>query len=323
MASKAARTMSDTAIVLVARHGAFALNRCLNALIHNTENYHLYVVLPAGTPTKVAATAVEFRRSYPKLMSIVRSEDLHADYVSAVNSVFSEVQAYQYVCLLESNIQVTTDWLPPLVKEIAEGQAAQVGPATNAFLPPRIRHRILNKAPLANRWLPWAWLTNQSLPETPGFHPTTTSFDYLPTYCSVFPTDHIQRRGYILDPALPYNFWDDLDLSLYLRQFGKIGVCNDSYVNRIPGISPRIDLSKMEQARIKVCNTLHVMHKWEKYIQSQLGAMSVSQRRIVAQSDVIHGYLDYLVYKENSPDGSSFSQLQAPKIIDQLRDEHD
>jgi GT2 family glycosyltransferase len=89
-------------------------------------------------------------------------------------------------------------------------------------------------------------------------------------FCNLIRTKYFRDLGYILDPKIVHGYGDDFDLSYYLRQFGKIGSVNSSYVFHFVNTSLRKLNTHSLKDKVKFLNRMYVIGKWNDRLRKDI-----------------------------------------------------
>ncbi len=299
-----------TAIIIVNYQTPWHLKQCLKSVYMHTKDFHILLVHnnPDNNSLKVSK---RFIQKYPETITqIVNNENL--GFVGGVNSAYKEAMQYQRICLLNSDAIVTKNWLVELNKPLDEDESVvQVSPDSNQFYPDS-KIWALGKKYLSKIW-PWlAWelaklqsmLNPPSAPIKSGFHAVEDRAFYLfpGGFCNIFRSKYFKDLGYILDKNIVHGYWDDFDLAMYLRKFGKVGATNKSYVFHFVNMSiNRLKKNNEYKERIKHFNGLYVMNKWSKEIEKCLSYFSTEERAGLKSSYVAKMYFEYRKLVKSKP----------------------
>jgi hypothetical protein len=172
---------------------------------------------------------------------------------------------------------------------------------------------------LADRF--YSWRLSMSPPRarhsTQGFTPYPHFFQFAGGYCNLSRASYFKDLGYILDPNIAHGYWDDSDMSFYLRQFGKIGYTNKSYVFHFLNTSLRsIGARKKTKAQLVQLNAMYVIHKWRVYIRAELEKLSISTRlEWTRTTDEMPVYLQYFALAQDQEFTKYIETIPAKQLV--------
>lgn len=284
-----------TAIIIVNYRTPWHLKLCLESVFQYTENFHL--ILVQNKPDRKSQKLVEeYKSRYPNTVEVI-NHDKNLGFVAGVNSAYESAIKYERVCLLNSDTIVTKGWLAELNRELDNNpNAIQISPDSNAFYATPKLWRLVAKLPFGLKKLSklQAALNPPHSKEKHGYR-KVDEFWYFPGgFCNVFRTEPLKNLGYFCDPNIVHGYWDDFDLSFYLRQFGEVGSTNKAYVFHFVNVSfNKISEDKKGMKdRLMQLNGLYVMDKWRDRIISDLN--KIDKDRLLEQSN---HYVLQMVYQ--------------------------
>lgn len=277
--------MSKTALLIVNYKTPWHLNECLSSIYTHTRDFHIVVVHNSIDPKSVEVTD-RFVKMYPGTITVLKSSK-NLGFVGGVNYGFDEVMKYERMCFVNSDIIVTKDWLKVLNEEMdSREDIVQISPDCSQFYPEGkiwrvIKWQIMRRFPTLGSRL-YKLQLNFNPPrskERKGFSPIPHFHMFPGGYCNLVKTAPFKTLGYILDPNIIHGYWDDFDVSLYLRQFGQVGSTTRSYVFHFENISfDKIsEERKGMKNRLMMLNGLYVADKWRDYIRAEIKKLSFDE----------------------------------------------
>lgn len=266
----------DTAIIVVNYRTPWHLDLCLQSVFKHTQNFHLFLV-QNSPDNKSLEVGEKFKKLYPEKVTVIVNEK-NLGYVGGVNSAYTEAMKYERVCLLNSDIIVSPGWLDAMNKVLDENpDVVQVYPDTNSHYPDQFIWKLVKKLPMLSDWL-YQFHANINPPRSSkrGFEETKEFYWSVGGYCNLFRAEFFRDLGYFLDTGIVHGYWDDFDLAYYLRQFGKVGTCYDSYVFHFLNTSFKKTklLSPSQKEQLAFWNGMYIMHKWRERISAELADIS-------------------------------------------------
>lgn len=120
---------SKTAVVILNWNGKSFLEKFLPTLIHNTSNADIIVADNQSTDD-----SVEFlEKKFPEIQIIINDEN--GGFAKGYNDALSKIEGqYDYYVLINSDIEVTSNWLDPLVVLLDENiEIAGAQPKVRSF----------------------------------------------------------------------------------------------------------------------------------------------------------------------------------------------
>lgn len=117
---------SQVAVVILNWNGQKYLEQFLPSVIQNSGNAKIVVADNASTDN-----SVEFvQKNYPEIELIINSEN--GGFAKGYNDALKKVDAEFYM-LLNSDIEVTPNWLAPLIEQMKDPQVAGCQPKVKAY----------------------------------------------------------------------------------------------------------------------------------------------------------------------------------------------
>lgn len=285
-----------TAIIIVNYRTPWHLKLCLESVFKYTEDFHLIVVQNA--PDRRSRKVVKvYEERYPNTVTEIVNEK-NLGFVEGVNSAYSTAINFERVCLLNSDTIVTKHWLNELNREMDENpDLVQISPDSNVFYPVPRFWKIISKLPLGLNKLSkhQATLHPTKSKDQNGYRPISNFWQFPGGFCNLFKSEYFKGLGYFCDPNIIHGYWDDFDLSYYLRQFGKVGSTNKSYVFHFLNISfNKISEDKKGMKnRLMLLNSLYVMNKWKERLREDLLNLSKDELLNSTESYVVQAVLQY------------------------------
>jgi GT2 family glycosyltransferase len=117
---------SQVAVVILNWNGQNYLEQFLPSVIKHSGNARIVVADNASTDDSVAFV----QANYPQIEIIVNDEN--GGFAKGYNDAFKKVDA-EYYLLLNSDIEVTENWIAPLVEQMKDPQVAGCQPKVKAF----------------------------------------------------------------------------------------------------------------------------------------------------------------------------------------------
>lgn len=261
--------MEKTAVIIVNYRTPWHLNLCLKQLFKHTSDFHLYLVhnQPDG---KSLTVGEKYKKLHPDRVTIyINKENL--GFTGGVNTPYKEVMQHQRICLLNSDVLVTPGWLSTMTAEMdADPTIAQIGCDTNGYYPDGLFWKLIHilPDPFNRLQLLQYYLGAPKAPNPRAFEPDHIFFNFCGGFCNLFDSKHFTDLSHILDPNIFHGYGDDLDLSLYLRQFGSIGSTLQSYVYHFHNTSLSVLTKKRRNYNkdaLAKFNYMYIVKKWKEY----------------------------------------------------------
>jgi GT2 family glycosyltransferase len=295
-----------TAIIIVNYKTPWHLKKCLESVFENTKDFKVFVVHNAPDAESLSVGQF-FRNKFSDKVQIYESVK-NLGFVAGVNLAYPEAIEFDRVCLLNSDTIVTKGWLSELNKVLDEDQSiVQVSPDSNSYYNDDSIWRIIRLVPILKNFHylqhnfnpPTSFTKDENFKEA-KFYEYKEFYRFCGGFCNVFRSEHFKDLGYFLDPNIVHGYWDDFDLSMYLKQFGKVGFTNKSYVYHFVNVSfNKINESKKNMKKmLHLLNGLYVMNKWESKVLEYLSAMSKQELFARTDSYVLEMALRYLGLKD-------------------------
>jgi GT2 family glycosyltransferase len=314
-----------TAIIVVNYKTPWHLNECLKSIFKYTENFHLIVVQNGIDPSSIKVTD-KYKKKYPNDLTVIVNEK-NLGLVGGVNSAYVEGMKYERVCFVNSDIIVTKDWLKELNVAMDNDQSVvQVAPDVSHYYEESlfwriIKWQVMRRSPKFGAWV-YKLILNFNPPRSShsevGFEASTKFYQFCTGACNLVQTKYFKERGFFWDPNIFHGYGDDFDTTYYLRQFGKIGVTNRSYVFHFLNVSfnsfnpTRIQLKQ----KLQLFNKLYVIDKWKDRLQKDISEMPREELLNLAQhSDEIKTILDYFGLLKVSPGFSEYIKTLPAKVV--------
>ncbi len=305
----------ETAIIIVNYKTPWHLNKCLESVFKYTSNFHIFLVLNSRDLESLKAS-LKYKYKYPGQISLTQNEN-NLGFVGGVNSVYPEAVKFDRACLLNSDTIVTEHWLEELNKVLDIEDVVQVSPDSNAYYADKSIWRFAKLLPSFISKYSYLQIKSKSLPTSDyderfkekKFYEYNKFDKFCAGFCNVFKTKYFKDLGYFCDPNIIHGYWDDFDLSMYLRQFGRIGWTNRSFVFHFVNVSYNkiSEEKKGMKERLHLLNGLYVMNKWISKIKDELPEIQedsyVSQMlykylRMIEKKEVTQEYIESIPAKE-------------------------
>lgn len=278
----------ETAIIIVNYKVPWHLDQCLRSVFKHTQNFHIFLVHNPGDEKSIAV-GDKFKKKYPSQITIkINQENL--GYVGGVNSAYQEAIEFERVCFLNPDSIVTSGWLQELNKVLDEkDEVVQVSPDSNQYYDESllwrlVRWQVKKRWPLTGDKI-YKYMLYFNPPHTKEdleFRDTGDAFYlFCGGFCNVIKSKYFKDLGYFLDPKIVHGYGDDFDLSYYLRQFGKLGTVNKSYVFHFVNASLKrlkTDGDYLKE-HVKFLNRMYLIAKWEVRIKADMNI--IGQERLI------------------------------------------
>jgi len=305
----------ETAIIIVNYKTLLYLNKCLESVFRFTSNFHIFLVLNSKDPESLKVS-LKFKSKHPTQITVTQNES-NLGFVGGVNSVYGQAIKYERVCLLNSDTIVTKNWLAELLKVLENKDIVQVSPDSNAYYSDKSLWRFSKLLPSFISKYSFLQMHTGSLPTSDydyhfkekKFYQYDKFYKFCAGFCNVFKSEYFKELGYFCDPNIIHGYWDDFDLSMYLRQFGKVGWTNRSFVFHYVNISFNkiSEEKKGMKERLNLLNGLYVMNKWFGKIKNQLNEanpdsyvsqMALKYLKLLETKEVTQEYIESIPAKE-------------------------
>lgn len=307
-----------TAIIVVNYRTPWNLKLCLDSVFKYTEDFHLIVV--QNSPDRKSKKIVkEYEDRYPNTVTEIVNEK-NLGFVQGVNSAYSVAINYPRVCLLNSDTIVTKNWLNELNSEMdANPTLVQISPDSNVFYGSSRFWKLISKLPLGLSRLSkyQARLNPPKSKDRNGYRPITNFWQFPGGFCNLFKSEYFKNLGYFCDPNIIHGYWDDFDLSYYLRQFGEVGSTNKSYVFHFLNVSfNKISEDKKGMKnRLMLLNSLYVMDKWSERLKNDIIILDKEELLSSTESYVVQAVLQYFGIVHVNPQFSQYIKSIPAKEI--------
>lgn len=294
--------MDTIPIIIVNYKTPWHLKNCLKSIFRHTKDFKIFLVHNSPDPESIKIGNF-FKSKYPNQIEII-THSRNLGLVGGINSVFQKVINYKYICLLNSDIIVTPNWLSTLEKALEENKnVVQVSPDSNQFYQEKfinriIRWQIMSRFPKFGGQL-YLFFLRLNLPRSQNiqnsFRKSTKFYEFCTGACNLFRSEFFQKLGYICDPKIVHGYGDDFDLSYYLRQFGEIGAVDSSYVIHFVNASfNKIDPKKNElKLKLQFINRLYVVHKWRGRIEKDIKSLGKEEIQQYLKTEDFRFILSY------------------------------
>jgi GT2 family glycosyltransferase len=315
--------LAKTAIIIVNYKTPWHLNKCLESLFKYTENFHLYLVNNSQDKESLEVSD-KFKNKYPELMSIYKNNE-NLGLVEGINVSYNEAINHERICLLNSDVILTKDWLKIMSDEMDNNPSiSQIVPDANSYYPDSVFWKVIKLLPFGLSRLQILQLANpQKSPEKRGFKADSNFLAIAGGFCVLFDSKHAKTRGYILDTNLAHGYWDDLDLTLYLRQFGDIGSTNNAYVFHFTNASFKLlgkGFRDSRKEKISDFNGYYIFQKWESYFIENIKKLSPEDLYSYMQDRIMKKFAEYYTLANINQGFKDYvASLPAKKIWDEMR----
>lgn len=295
-----------TAIIIVNYQTPKFLKKCLKSVFKTTKDFKIILVQNSPDEDSIKVQ-VEFQKEYPDSIHVI-THGRNLGFVGGINSAFEEAIKYERICLLNSDVEVTGNWLTELNKLLDDTNVVQISPDTNTLHIHRepLLNRLLRRTPLGS--YKFLFKPLKSLADTKGFKEYSVFYEFPGGYCNVFKSEFFKdpytRKEFFVDPNIIHGYWDEFDLTNYLRLFGKVGWTDNAYVYHYYNVSfnkIKEDARGMKE-KLQLLNGLYVMNKWQDYVKESLNAMNIEQLIDRNDSYVVKMALSYLGLTRVNPD---------------------
>jgi GT2 family glycosyltransferase len=303
--------LSKSAIIIVNYRTPWHLKKCLKSVFEHTNDFHVFLV-HNSPDAKSIAVGQEFKNRYPEQITLKINEK-NLGLVGGINTVFADTAEFEYICLLNSDVVVTPNWLSnmTLLLDTNEG-IAQVSPDSNQFYPETflmkiVRWQIMKRFPNFGSGI-YFQLAKRSRKDISNgkvkFLPSGRFVDFCTGSCNVFRRKHFANLGYFCDPMIVHGYGDDFDNSYYLRQFGEIGVCPASFIYHFVNVSfNKLDHHKSSlKTNLQFLNQVYVYLKWKDRILRDIQSLTLDQYMELRESEHFKFMQEVLWIAEHRPD---------------------
>lgn len=298
-----------TAIIVVNYRTPWHLKLCIDSVFKFTEDFHLIVV--QNNPDKKSLNVVsKYLERYPNsITQIINNTNL--GFVGGVNSAYTKAMEFERVCLLNSDTIVTKHWLLELNKEMDNNpNLVQISPDSNSFYSQSRIWKYISKLPFGLKKLSVyeSYLNPKSAKDKHGYLPIKQFWQFPGGFCNLFKSEYFVKLGYFCDPNIVHGYWDDFDLSYYIRQFGDVGSTNKSYVFHFLNVSfNKISEDKKGmKERLMLLNSLYVMDKWKERLKKDLNNLSIEDLLNSTNSYVVQAVVQYFGLTDIKPELSEY-----------------
>lgn len=313
---------AKTAIVIVNYRTAWHLRLCLESVFKHTQDFHIYLVHNDPDPESIEA-GEQFLLRYPDYITVLVNKE-NLGFVGGVNTAYELAKEHERVCFLNSDIIVTNGWLATLNHTLDhDASIAQVAADTNSHYSENLIWRIVQRLPLGlNKLFRLRYYLGAPRYQGAqrGFH-ENPFYLFAGGYCNLTRSEYFRDLGYFLDPRIVHGYWDDLDLSCYLSQFGKTGTSVESYVFHFLNASFNQLSTKRDQLKqqLQLLNGLYVMHKWEQYFIVHLKHLDHEELLNISGNPNLEMFFKYATIKSLHPNfGEYLGTNPASKVWAQL-----
>lgn len=297
--------IDKTAIVIINYKTAWHLKKCLESVFKNSTNFHIILIQNAPDYSSIKV-AENFKTRFEKQITVINHEK-NLGFVGGINSAFSEAIKYERICLLNSDCVVSENWLKILNDTMnSNPQIVQLSPDTNTLH----LYRQGKITTLIKSILPSSFDSIfpklKSEAKIKGFKEYSNFYEFPGGYCNLIKTEAIIQRGFFADPNIIHGYWDEFDLTSYLRTKGLVGWTDEAYVYHYHNVSLNKLVKKNKSNNLKLdlikLNGFYVMYKWEKYIKKEIEKMSLQKIMDRQDSYVFRTALLYLGTIEAKPE---------------------
>lgn len=270
---------NKTAIIIVNYQTPWHLNECLKSIYSNTELNTFQVFVVHNNPDlKSLEVTDSFLETYPSTLNVFVNES-NVGLVQGVNTAYEKAKKYNRVCFLNSDVLVTKNWLSILNKYLdADDSIAQISPDLNHNYEQGFTVKLFSK--LANTFklsvfkqaYKQVLISKAVKGNRKGFHEYKDFWGFCTGACNVSRMEYFVERGFFFDPNIIHGYGDDFDTSYYLKQFGKVGSTDESYVIHFVNTSiKKIDETKMNlKQELERLNALYLCMKWEQRMDKDI-----------------------------------------------------
>ncbi|MFS8130974.1 MAG: glycosyltransferase family 2 protein [Candidatus Dojkabacteria bacterium] len=304
-----------TAIIIVSYKTPWHLSKCLESVFKHTSNFHIFLVFNSKDSESLKV-GLKYKDKYPDQITLTQNER-NLGFVGGVNSVYDQAVKFERVCLLNSDTIVTKKWLIDLNEVLDNPDIVQVSPDSNSYYNDRSWWKYVKLLPSFISKYSYLQLKSKTLPTSDydehfkekRFYEYDKFYKFCAGFCNVFKSEYFKDLGYFCDPNIIHGYWDDFDLSMYLRQFGKIGWTNRSFVFHFVNVSYNkiSEEKKGMKENLNLLNGLYVMNKWIDKIKDQLpearqdsyvSQMAFKYLRMLEEKEVTQEYIESIPAKE-------------------------
>lgn len=289
-----------TAIIIVNYRTAWHLGLCLESVFKHSQDFHVYLVHNAPDDESLRV-GDEFVARYSDYITVLVNKE-NLGFVGGVNTAYELAMEHERLCFLNSDIIVTNGWLAALNQTLDhDASIAQVAADTNSHYPENLLWRIVQRLPGGlNKLFRLRYYLQPPRYQGPqrGFH-ENPFYLFAGGYCNLTRAEYFRDLGYFLDPNIAHGYWDDLDLSCYLNQFGKTGTSVEAYVFHFLNASFNRLSTKRDQLKqqLQLLNGLYVMHKWEKYFVEHMQQLDHEELLSISANSNLEMFFKYAAIK--------------------------
>lgn len=314
--------MPKTAIIVVNYKTPWHLKQCLKSVFKHTSDFFLYVIHNSQDLESYKVTDF-FEKKYPDLIKTYKNKE-NVGLTEGINTCYLDAIQHKRICLLNSDVIVSANWLLNLNKEMDNNQQiSQIMPDCNSFYPDSLFWKIIKLLPLKLNRLQIIqnFLGSPSNPIKESFKPAAHFYDFCGGFCTLFNSEPIINRGYILDTKLAHGYWDDLELSTYLREYGQIGGTSMVHVFHFGGRSIKLFKKKKDlKEKLSELNGFYVCSKYINNFISNLQTIDpIELIKISREVDVVKLMINYVGLTLNKDFRNLDFSKEAFKIWDLMK----
>lgn len=270
--------VNNTAAIIVNYKTPWHLNLCLDSLFKEEGDFHVFLVhnAPDSESLKVGE---KYKNRYGDRITIQVNEE-NLGLTEGVHSVFEQVKDYDRLWMLNSDIIIQQGTFAALSKVLDDHpDIMQVSSDTNSHYPEKLWWLAASKLPKVYWWR--SRMNPPHSPEKCDFGYSENLLDFAGGFCNLSRMEPLRKRGYILDTKIAHGYWDDFEMTFYLRKFGKIGKTDKAYVFHFLNASfNKLDVFKNSNRHyLKFWNGMYVMDKYAKELKELFTTFTVDQHR--------------------------------------------
>lgn len=308
--------MAKVAIIVVNYRTPWHLDKCLQAVFQYTSDFHLFLVHNSPDADSIQISN-KFKEAFPDQITVITHEQ-NLGLVAAINSTYDQASRFERVCFLNSDTIVTNGWLAELNRALDENpNAVQASPDSNSFYPESFIWNVLKRIPYIYRFR-YLFPTPKAA-EQSDFAPAKPFWLFLSGFCNLAKVEPFLKRGHFCDPNIVHGYWDDFEMTYYLRQFGEVGATNKAYVFHF--LNASLDKVQDEGHNLKnklmLLNGFYVMNKYRDRLKQELASTSKDELFANFDNYVLKMVLSYFGITSIDSDFQSYIETLPAREVGQ------
>jgi GT2 family glycosyltransferase len=292
---------NTTATIIVNYQTPWHLNLCLDSLFKEEGDFHVFLVHNAPD-SKSLKVGEKYLKKYPERITIqVNRENL--GLTEGVHSVFEQVKDYDLLWLLNSDVIIQKGTFNAMSRILGEHpDVMQVSADTNSHYPEKLWWLAATKVPRVYKYR--SVINPPHSPEKCKFGYSENPLDFAGGFCNLSRMEPLRERGYILDTKIAHGYWDDFEMTFYLRKFGKIARTDEAYVFHFLNASfHKLDVFKNSNRHyLKFWNGMYVIDKYSQELRKLFNKMDSEQHKGLVEFPVYVIAMRYFGMIDVSPD---------------------